>query len=59
MDIYIYIYIYIHMNISSFCLWGLPFGGIRFGDFDFFEQLFLPAGSPLRGNPFSGCLLFE
>ena len=38
---------------SSFCLWGLPFGGIHFQDSDLLEQLFLSVGCPLRGNSFS------
>ena len=39
--------------ISSFCLRGLPFGGIHFQDPYLFEEFFLSAGSPLLGNPFS------
>ena len=39
---------------SYFCLRGLPFGGIHFQDSDFFDELFLSVGSPLRGNPFPG-----
>ena len=38
---------------SSFCLQGLPVGGIHFQDSDLFEQFLLSAGCPLLGNPFS------